>query len=742
MKYVAKIERRVEFLIKKVYWYMSNVDKIYIKDEINKAYNYAKDAHEWQNRLSWEPYIIHPIEATIILLDLKPDIPSIQACLLHDVIEDTPKTANDILKEFWKDVAFLCEWMEKLWKVRYVWEDRDIWSLRKMFVAMAEDLRVVFIKLSDRLHNMRTLKFHPRKEKRTKIALETLNIYAPIADRLWLFNLKNELELECFKILELHTFRKLKRDLKTLEKSSSYFIENAEKEIDEILKWEIEWYEIDYRIKSVYSIYKKMQKKWLDSPHDLYDIFWIRVIVSSVADCYKALWLIHNQYKPIPNKFKDYIALSKPNWYKSLHTTTIWLLKEFRKQPTEIQIKTFEMKRYADVWVAAHFEYKDKWSVSHNEDIDWVKELKELTESLWNTDFMSSLKIDVFKDRIFVFTRTWDNINLPAWSTAIDFAYYIHTDLWNHITIAKVNNAVYPLDKELSNWDVVEIIIDKNKKPNPFWLSFVKTAKAKKSLKSFLKIDDKESNRERWKVMMNKYLIKSWLNELDKNLSILRVIDWRENNVEDRWLLLEQVWNFSINPSSLFKRILKAQKIVLEKKEIWKEVWDIIKKDNSKKSITVKTTNKNDIIIWWEENLKYKLCYCSRRKLPDRIVAHINNKWSITIHNRSCKVLDKVNIDRLLSAYRVWEHNDHIIVKLDFLFKNMIWILKELSEIIYSMNINIYDVNSKRIWYNQSNIIVKLEILDYDYMIIDRLLERVDFNFKDNLISSEYNIER
>lgn len=728
----TKIDKKVELLIRNVSSYMTNFDENYIKDEINKAYLYSREAHEWQMRLSGEPYILHPVEATIILLELKPDLSSIQACLLHDVIEDTPKTSEDIKWVFWKEVTFLCDWMEKLWKVKYIWEERDIWSLRKMFVAMADDLRVIFIKLSDRLHNMRTLQHHPKKEKRTKIALETLNIYAPIADRLWLFNLKNQLEIECFKVLELKAYRKINKELKSLNNSSLYFIENAEEEIDKLLKWKIKNYVIDYRIKSVYSIYKKMQKKWCDSAHDLYDLFWIGIIVESIADCYIVLWLIHNKWKPIPKKFKDYIALPKPNWYKSLHTTTIWLLKEYRRQPTEIQIKTFEMKKYSDIWVAAHFEYKDKWSIITNEDINWVKDLKDLTESLWNNnDFMSSLKIDVFKDRIFVFTRTWDNINLPAGSTAIDFAYYIHTDLWNHTVIAKVNNSVYPLDKELHNWDVIDIIIDKNKKPNLFWLWFVKTAKAKKCIKSFLKIEDKEENRERWWGMMNKYLIKSWLKVFDKNLSILKIIEWRENTVEERWSLLEQVWNLSINPSALFKRILKSQKIVLSKKEIWEEIAWIIEKDDKK----------SELIIGGEENLKYTLCHCSRRRLPEKMVAHINNKWIITVHNRTCKILDEVNRERLLSAYRVWEESNFIIVKINFCFKNQKWIIRELSEIIYSMDINIYDINSKRVRFNRSEIVLKVEILDYDYMIIDRLIERIRLAFWDKLRKVESKID-
>ena len=395
MQDYSKIDIKVDCLIEEVCSYMKYFDESYIKKEIYKAYLYARDAHEWQVRLSWDPYIIHPVEATKILLYLKPDLPTIKACILHDVVEDTQRTLKDIEKEFWKDVAFLCSWMEKLWKVRYMWEDRNIWSLRKMFIAMAEDLRVIFIKLSDRLHNMETLKFHPKKEKRERIALETLNIYAPIADRLWLFYYKNLLEEECFKILNFNSYRRLKKDLMMLWNSKIYFEENAKKEIEGILLNVVDNYEIDFRIKSIYSIYKKLKKKWLESTSDLYDLFWARIIVNDISDCYKVLWIIHNKWKPIPNKFKDYIALPKPNWYKSIHTTVVWLLP---KQPIEIQIKTYEMKEYSDIWVAAHFEYKEKGSVI-SKDVDWVKELKELTESLENTDFMNSLKIDVFKNK-------------------------------------------------------------------------------------------------------------------------------------------------------------------------------------------------------------------------------------------------------------------------------------------------------------------------------------------------------
>ena len=728
----SKIDKRVNTLVKKVSSYMPHFDISHIEAEINKAYFYARDAHEWQFRLSWSPYIIHPVEATNILLDLKPDIYTIQSCLLHDVIEDTPKTYEDIKEIFWDEVAFICAWMEKISKIKYRWEDRNVWSLRKMFIAMAEDLRVVFIKLSDRLHNMRTLKYHPKKEKRIRIAEETLNIYAPIADRLWLYSIYNSLEEECFKILNLKDYRKLKKELKELSNSSLSFIKNSEKEIDKLLlSAGITDYEIDYRVKSIYSIYKKIIKKWLDSSKWLHDIFWIRVILRDVSDCYRVLWLIHNKWKPLPKKFKDYIALPKPNWYKSLHTTIIWLLKDHIKQPAEVQIKTFEMKEYSDIWVAAHFEYKEKGS-KISKDIYWVKELKELTENLENTDFMSSLKVDVFKNRIFVFTPKWDSINLPAWSTSIDFAYYVHTDLWNHITLSKVNNRVYPLDKELSNWDVVEVIIDKNKKPNPFWLSFVKTTKAKNRIKSCLKKEDVEEYIERWKDIMNKYLVKSNLPEFDTRLSVLKHLDGKTNNFTSRLSILEQVWNFSITPSNLIKRILKSNPEIDKEQEI--EKLDISVKKDIKKRI------KKNIIIGWEENIPYILCHCCRRKLPERIVAHINSKWVITIHNRKCSILKKVNTERLLSAYIKWSENEFMIVKINLLLENKKWVLKDLSDIIFAMWINIDQIYTKKEGFSRSRVFLDLEIKDYDYLIVNRLIDRLKFTIDENLL--EYKIDK
>lgn len=728
-KNYTHIDKKIDMLIKKAGVYLSNISPEQIENEIKKAYLFAREAHEWTFRLSWEPYINHPVKSSLILLDLKPDIYTIQACLLHDVIEDTSKTYKDILSNFWEEVAWICAWMEKLSKVRYSWEERNIWSLRKMFIAMSEDLRVIFVKLSDRLHNMKTLKYHPKKEKKERIALETLNIYAPIADRLWLYQLKNSLDEECFKILNPIEYKKIKKEILMQNETMISFKKNAKLEIDNLLKdLQIE-YMVDFRVKSIYSIFKKMKRKNIVSISDLYDIFWIKILVPNVWDCYRVLWLVHNIWTPLPKRFKDYIALPKPNWYKSLHTTVLWLLRNYISKPTEIQIKTYDMDLISQIWIAAHFEYKEKWS-KKAQDIHWVKELKELTQNLWDSDFMDSLKIDLFKDRIFVLTPRWDNINLPAWSTSIDFAYEIHTDLWNHIVLAKINGRPSPLDKELKNWDVVEIIIDKNKKPNPFYISFVKTTKAKNCIKTFLRNEDRELHIERWKDILNNLFEKYGFEKLDKELSILKILDNKNLSLSEREDILVQIWNFSTNPSTIIKKIFKTKKIQYQPTRNLQKIVSVNWKYENKKQL-------KDIIIWWEKNIPHKISTCCEWKIWDKIVAYINSKWVITIHNRKCLTLNRLSKDRLLSAYYEWDELNNIIFDINFIFENKIWILKKLSDILFDMNINVLEISSKKESINKISLFLKLEIINYDYLIIDRFVERIKINIWSNLLNYE-----
>lgn len=719
----SKIDKKVDKIKKLAVSYMSNLSKSYIEDTIQRAYDLAKQAHHGQFRKSWEPYISHPVEAALISLSIKPDLVTIQSCLLHDVIEDTSYTYEDIEELFWTDVAKVCEWVEKVSKVKYRAEDRNIWSLRKMFVAMAEDIRVIFVKLSDRLHNMKTLRYHSNPDKIRRIALETLNIYAPIADRLGLFAMKNDLEEECFRVLEPQEYKRIKQELSDMRESEESFKKNAKLEIDEVLKKSQIKYDIDFRVKSIYSIYKKMKEKWYEKVSDLYDVFGIRIMVSDVETCYRVLGLIHNTWTPIPKKFKDYIALPKPNWYQSLHTTILGLIKNYRKHATEIQIRTHEMHLQAEIWIAAHFEYKENWSIVAN-DIDWIKELKDAVENLGNSDFMDSLKIDVFRDRIFILTPKWDTIDMPAWSTPIDFAYELHTDLWNHIMIARINWKAVTLDKELHNWDVVEIITDKSRKANPLRLSFVKTTKAKNAIKSFIKRENKDLHKDRGKEILNKYLERTWMSILDKDLSLLKNIDWREYSLEERHSLLEQVWNFSLTPSSLMRRIVKNKRLQ-EKDKTTKLEFEEFKSEDKK------------IFIWWEKDIDYILWTCCNPKFWDKIVAHINRKWLITVHKRDCKNVSRLSKERLLWAYFEWDEKENIIVHLKFVFDNKIWVLRNLSDILFSMNINVIEMNSWKKWLQEAFIDMTLEFPDYDYLLIDRFLDRVKFKMEDTMKSVE-----
>lgn len=733
-QYIAEIDQQVYGIISRAQAYMPWISEEVVKESIFTAYEFSREAHKEDFRLSGEPYISHPVAATEHLLSLSPDISTIQACLLHDVIEDTPYTYEDIDKEFGSDVANLCAWMEKLEKVKYRWEDRAIGSLRKMFIAMADDLRVIFIKLSDRLHNMETLIHHPKPEKRERIALETLNIYVPIAARLGLYNMKNSLEDECFKILHPEEYKKLVQDLKELSDTRKEFENSAILEMHKLLELLDIAHKVDFRIKSPYSIYKKMQRKGFEHPSDLYDIYGMRIVVPSVADCYRVLGEIHSKWHTLPYRFKDYIALPKPNGYQSLHTTIVGFLKNFTKQPTEMQIRTEDMHKRAEIGVAAHFEYKEKGSKIAKE-IDWVSDLKEMVHNVWNNDLIQSLKIDTFKNRIFVFTPKGDLINLPNGSTPVDFAYHVHTDLWNHVAISKVNGSVHPLDKELKNGDIVEIIIDKNRRPSPFWMSFVKTIKAKNNIKSYLRKGDKETHRDRGRDIINKYLEKSGFPVLDKDMTVMKVIDGKELGTEERLQLLEQVGNFSITPASLLRRILKSQNIkyVSQKKE--KSDEQVLENIGE----NVESEAKKEIIIGWETDLLYKACrVCSKEGIPDQIVAHINSKGQFTIHSRSCPILQGVNKDRLMNAYIKWEESLSLF-RLSLILENKIGMMKIISETLFSMEINIDELHTKKLSKDVTELTIALEINDYEYLIVDRFIERIRYLLGKSLV--EYKIK-
>lgn len=486
-------------LIKKID-YLSDSDQALIR----KVFLYAQKAHEGQLRLTGEPYIQHLLFAALTIADLKLDAPSIAAALLHDTCEDTKVCSNDIRKEFGKEIANLVDGVTKLTNIRITtrWlfvkekeqiaeHDRQVETLRKMFMAMAQDIRVVIIKLADRLHNMQTIDAVPQ-DKRERIAQETLVIYAPLAYRLGMGDLKGQLEDLSFPLVYPKEYTELKKKIagKLLEKEK--YIEKFKKTLMTKLYKEGIKSEIHGRSKHMYSLWRKLQR-YDNDLSNIYDLVALRIIVDNVEECYKTLGIIHNNWKPLVGRIKDYIAMPKPNGYRSIHTTVFGLGGEI----VEIQIRTKEMHKQAEFGIAAHWHYSEKkGSLDYilrkssrvpKEELIWVHELANWQKALNNKEMISTLGMDFFSKRIFVYTPTGDVKDLPVGATPIDFAYAVHTDLGNHIGGAKVNNKMVDFSHQLQSGDIVEIIKKKNASPKIDWLEFAKTSLARGKIKSLTK---------------------------------------------------------------------------------------------------------------------------------------------------------------------------------------------------------------------------------------------------------------
>lgn len=470
---------------------------------IEKAFELAKTAHAGQKRLSGEEYLNHPLSVAYFLSELKLDSATIIAGILHDTIEDTTITHKDIEKEFGKDIAFLVEGVTKLSKIEYADTPSNkksnvehLSSLKKMFFAMAEDIRVILIKLADRYHNMETLKYKDKADQK-KIALETLEIYAPIAARLGMGHLKGELEDMAFPYVYPFEYAQLIKKVKEKYADRIKYVERTKPVIKKhLMDAGIKILEMNSRAKHYYSLYGKMLRKELD-PDKIFDLVAMRIIVPDIKSCYEALGVIHKFYKPFPGLIKDYIALPKPNGYQSLHTTIFCE----KGRVVEIQIRTEDMHEYAENGIAAHWAYSEggkKKDIRANvKEIQWVAQLKNFLKETTPGEGLSNLKIDFFKHRIFAFTPKGEVKDLPDGATPIDFAYAIHTDLGHMTRGAKINGRIVPLHHELKNGDVVEIIKGKDKKPSFDWLKIVKTAEARKKIKSYFSIEDESASEKK-----------------------------------------------------------------------------------------------------------------------------------------------------------------------------------------------------------------------------------------------------
>ncbi|MBU0647424.1 RelA/SpoT family protein [Patescibacteria group bacterium] len=450
------------------------------------AYEFAQKAHSNQLRKSGEQYIQHCLHTAFVLAQMKTDINTIIAGLLHDVPEDTKYTLEEIAKNFGEEVANLVEGVTKLSKIKYRGIERYRESLRKMFLAMARDLRVILIKFADRLHNLRTLDSLP-PEKQIRIAKETMEIYAPIAGLLGIWRLKWQMEDICFKYLQPEEYKNLEYKYEVEKKiENNQYIQQIKNILGNKLKKEKMDFQITSRFKHLFSIYRKMQQKNYQFD-EIYDVFALRVVVPTVADCYKVLGIIHSLWKPKTNRFKDYIAVPKPNGYRSLQTTVFGL----DGKTTEFQIRTQEMDEEAKYGIASHWNYKTKNNNEENlkKQPRWIKEILKIQHETEDThDFIKQIKFDIFRDRIFVFSPKGDAFDLPEGATPIDFAYAVHSDIGNQATGVRINDKIAPLSQVLKNGDLVEIIIEKKRKnPSRDWLKFVKTGKARNRIKQTLK---------------------------------------------------------------------------------------------------------------------------------------------------------------------------------------------------------------------------------------------------------------
>ena len=662
-------------------------------DDVTKAYNLAEEAHKDQRRVSGEPYILHPLAVAQILADMKIDTTTITASLLHDVVEDTSYTLEDIKKMFGKEVAFLVDGVTKLSRLNYrTKEDQQLNSMRKMFLAMAKDVRVVVIKLADRLHNMRTLRYM-RSDKQKRIAQETLEIFAPLAHRLGIFNIKWELEDLSFRYLEPDKYY----DLVDQMKQKRHVREEIVNEAIDVLKKALDeahiHCEINGRPKHFYSIYKKL-KKDNRALSQVYDLFAIRVIVDDVKDCYGVLGIVHSLWKPLPYRFKDYIAMPKPNNYQSLHTTVIGT----RGQPVEIQIRTWEMHRIAEYGVAAHWRYKEGNQTANKDAFDekmgWLRNLLEWQDTSNPKEFVNALKLDAFSDEVFVFSPRGDVIDLPQGSIPIDFAYRIHTDVGHRCVGAKINGKIVPLDYKLKNGDIVEIITSKVGKPSLDWLNIVGSSESRSKIRSWFKKENREEN------------IAKGLDALERECKRLGH-DWKALNVggrlgrvakqmnagsEDDLVAAVGYGGFAVN--TVLIKLLELHKKDLQKQEEKTNSLAALEKLKTKKPVK---HNGTGILVKGEPGLLVRLAKCCSPVPGDPIIGFITRGRGVSVHRADCPNVThgQNDVDRLIDVEWDYDGNERFEVNMEIVAYDRTGIMAEIMATLAEMKISILSVNAK-----------------------------------------------
>ncbi len=659
--------------------------------EIYHAYYFTKAAHAGVKRLSGEPYIIHPLKATLFLMELKPDLASIQACIMHDVIEDTPITREEIAAEFNEEVAEICEGLVKVSKVRYQWEDRHLETIKKTFLAMAKDLRVIFVKLADRIHNIQTLQFHPEERKRLKIAEETLKIYVPIAKRLGLYHFQLLLENGSFAVMKPEEFSRILNYLKKYFREGEKYTEKGVKMLTAMLHKEgVQNFEVKGRIKSPYRIHEKLSKKYHETDiSTVMDLLAFRVITQNIGDCYMVLGVIHKYYIPLIKKIKDYIAIPKFNGYKSIHTTVLWMFRF----PVEIQIRTQEMDDVAEFGVAAHFAYAESNAptvVSKQQGI-WIQKLQkivaEYTDASEKEKFKSQLNIEVLDKTIFIYTPRGDIKELPAGSTVLDFAFSVHSSIGLRFKNAIVNGQIKPISYKLKTWDIVNINTFKNRfVANKHWIEFLRTPSAKNQLLKYLKTIERETRLEEAIDGLNDYLKDLGLPTFRSDKDKIQKLD-EPLEVERRILMV-------LDKQDSYGNIVRAAYPDLLKNVVEKSV--IKDSDELKEDLKyeIKNLTSSSVVVDNDKHLNCSFCPECQPKSEHKIIAK-STKEGIKIHTMTCKALKTVSFDSLLEAHRAWEESNHYHFSLQVKFSPRELTIVDFLQIFSQFHVPLLEMSIK-----------------------------------------------
>ena len=597
-------------------------------EKIEEAFEFAKKLHEGQYRVSEEPYIIHPVEVAKILVDLKADSHTIMAAFLHDILEDTDTQPEEIEKRFGSDVLTLVQGVTKLGKLKFKSkEERQAENFRRLFIAMANDIRVIFLKLADRLHNMRTLNFMATN-KQQKIAQETLDIFAPLANRLGIGKMKAELEDLSLRYLEPDKYFEIAQLVSQTKAEREMTVKLLIDQITKDVKKNGINAQITGRAKHYYSIYAKMKRLNI-AFHELYDITAVRVIVDTEKECYEVLGLIHSQFKPIPGRFKDYIAMPKGNMYQSLHTSVIGP----RSKPLEVQIRTWEMHEVAEYGVAAHWRYKEKGSQKANNPADmkfsWMRKMVEFDKDMTSAeDYVNSVKMDLFSDQVFAFTPNGDVFDLPRDATPVDFAYRIHSDVGNKTVGALINGRIAQLDTKLNNGDIVEILTSKTPAPRLDWLNFVVTKQASSKIKQWFKKNNRESHIEAGKTNLEHELTKAVFDEHMKSGEMEKVA--KQMNYQSTDDLFAALGYGETTVSKIIHKLKKPQE------------------HNPENTFHTYNRKKSEKDIIGLEGLLYSFAKCCSPIPGEPIVGVVTRSKGVSVHRIDCKTLESVQPERLL----------------------------------------------------------------------------------------------